>query len=84
MKTRRRTEIIFERDRTIVYAGRYPQRTAWCEECGAEVQMITVFEAAKLAAVSTYTIHSIVKDGQIHGWTTAEGVLLVCLRSLSM
>ena len=83
MKTTRRTEIVFERDRTIVYAGRYLQRTAWCEACCAEVQMITVFEAAKLAAVSTYTIHSIVNDGQIHGWTTAEGILLVCLNSLS-
>ena len=83
MKTIRRTEIVFERDRTIVYASRYPQRTAWCDQCGAEVQMITVFEAAKLTAVSTYTIHSIVNDGQIHGWTTAEGILLVCLNSLS-
>jgi hypothetical protein len=84
MKTKRRTEIIFERDRTIVYAGRNPQRTAWCRECRAEVQMITVFEAAKLTAMSTYTIHSIVNDGPVHGWTTAEGILLVCLSSLSM
>jgi len=83
MKTTRRTEIVFERDRTIVYAGRSPQRTAWCEACRAEVQMITVFEAAKLAAVSTHTIHSIVSGGQVHGWTTAEGILLVCLNSLS-
>ena len=83
MKTTRRTEIVFERDRTIVYAGRYPQRTAWCEACRAEVQMITLFEAAKLATVSTQTIHSIVSDGQVHGWTTAEGILLVCLNSLS-
>lgn len=83
MKTTRRTEIVFERDRTIVYAGRYPQRTAWCEECRAEVQMVTVFEAAKLAALSTYTIRSIVNDGPLHGWTTAEGILLVCLNSLS-
>jgi hypothetical protein len=83
MKTTRRTEIVFERDRTIVYAGRYPQRTAWCERCRAEVQMITVFEAAKLTAASTHTIRSIVEDGQIHGWTTAEGILLVCLNSLS-
>jgi hypothetical protein len=84
MKTTRRTEIVFERDRTIVYAGRYPQRRGWCEACRAGVQMITVFEAAKLAAVSTYTIHSIVDDGQVHRWTTAEGILVVCLNSLSL
>ena len=84
MKTTRRTEILFERDRTIVYAGRYPRRTVCCEQCRAEVQMVTVFEAAKLSAVSTYTIHSAVTDGEIHGWTTEEGILLVCLNSLSM
>ena len=37
MKTTRRTEIVFERDRTIVYAGRHPQRTGWCAACRAEV-----------------------------------------------
>lgn len=84
MKTRRRTEIVFERDRTIVYPGRYLHRIAWCKCCGKEVQMITVFEAAKLAMVSTFTIYSNVKDGEVHGWKTAEGILLVCLNSLSM
>ena len=83
MKTKRRAEIVFERERTILYPGRYPQRTAWCNQCGAEVRMITVFEAAKLAAVSTYTIHAKIEDGQIHGCTTNEGVLLVCANSLS-
>ena len=82
MKTTRRTEIVFERERTIVYPGRYPQSIAWCETCAHDAQMITVFEAARLMAVSTYTIHSKVGDQLIHGWTTAEGVLLVCVNSL--
>jgi len=82
MKTRRRTEIVFERDRTIVYSGRYPQRTSWCHDCETEAQMITVFDAARLTRVSSYTIHDEVEKGQIHGCTTTEGVLLVCLNSL--
>jgi hypothetical protein len=84
MKTRRRIEIVFERDRTIVYSSRYLHQTAWCKQCGAEVRVITVFEAAKLAMVSTFTIYASVNDGGVHGWTTAEGILLVCLNSLSM
>jgi hypothetical protein len=83
MRTTRRTEIVFERDRTIVFAGRYPQRTAWCNQCQADVVMITVFDAARLAGVSSYTIHSEVASGDIHGFTTPEGISLVCLNSLS-
>lgn len=82
MKTTRRTEIVFERDRTIVFTGRHPQRSAWCRDCSGEARMITVFEAAKLTGVSTYTIHFNVNRGQLHGWTTTEGSLLVCLNSL--
>jgi hypothetical protein len=83
MKTTRRTEIVFERDRTIAFAGRYPQRSDWCSRCEAEVVMITVFDAARLAGVSSHTIHSGVESGDIHGSATAEGILLVCLNSLS-
>jgi hypothetical protein len=57
MKTTRRTEIVFERDRTIVYAGRYPQRTAWCEACRAEVQMITLSRSCKVG-VGEHPYHS--------------------------
>lgn len=82
MKTTRRTEIVFEHERTIVYAGRYPHRAGWCEKCAADVQMITVFEAARLMSVATYTIYALGDAGSIHATTTHERVRLVCLDSL--
>ena len=82
MKTTRRTEIVFERDRTIVYPNRYPHRLMWCDRCDSEVHMITLFDAARLAAVSTDTIHAQIGDRSIHAWTPPEGACLVCLNSL--
>lgn len=83
MKTRRRTEIVFERERTILYAGRYPRQKVWCAQCAVDVDMVTVFEAARLTGVSSHTIHSQVNQGELHGWTSGSGVLLVCLDSLA-
>jgi hypothetical protein len=83
MKTRRRTEIVFERERTILYSERYPRQRLWCAQCAADVEMITVFEAARLAGVSTYTIHARANQGELHQWTNTSGVLLVCLNSLT-
>jgi hypothetical protein len=81
MKTRRRTEIVFERERTILYGGRYPRQQLWCTRCAAEVEMITVFEAARLASVSAYTINQAEQEG-LHVERNSSGVLLVCLASL--
>jgi hypothetical protein len=83
MRTRRRTEIVFERERTILYAGRYPRQKVWCAQCAVEVEMVTVFEAARLSGVSTHTIHNRINQRELHGWTSSSGVLLVCLDSLA-
>jgi hypothetical protein len=83
MKTRRRTEITFERERTILYAGRYPHQNLWCTQCAAEVEMITVFEAARLTRVSVYTIIHQAEQQALHLERTSSGVLFVCLNSLA-
>jgi hypothetical protein len=54
---------------------------AWCAACGAEVGMLTAFEAARLTGVSSYTIFDWAETGDIHHFTTPTGVLLVCPRS---
>jgi excisionase family DNA binding protein len=82
MKTRRRTEIIFERERTILYADRYLRQKRWCSQCGAEVEMVTVFEAARLIGVSSHTIYSQLQRGELHTWATGSGLVLVCVGSL--
>ena len=75
---------MIEIDRTILYTRRYARATQWCERCGAEVEMITAFEAAQLARVSSHTIFLRAEEGVIHSAITPEGVLLLCLNSLSL
>lgn len=76
-------EITFERDRTIIYGSRYPRVVLWCDSCSSQVEMITVFDAARLAEVSSYTIHTWAETGKVHGQTSAAGLLLICLNSLA-
>jgi hypothetical protein len=83
MRKKRRAEIMIEIDRTIVFTGRYARETRWCEECAAGVEMITAFEAAQLARVSSHTIFKKAEEGEIHSTLTPEGVLLLCVKSLS-
>lgn len=70
-------------------AGRGPARAAqtepplvWCEACHAEVQIITVFEAAAQLGVSSRTIYEWAEDGKLHSTRTQRGVLLICLSPL--
>jgi hypothetical protein len=82
MTSRRRTEIVFERERVVMYGGRYPRHRRWCAQCATEVEMITIFEAARLTGVSSYTLRSQARDGKLHSWTSDLGVLFVCPDSL--
>ena len=54
----------------------------WCEGCGAQVQMLTAFDAAVLAGVSSYTVYRWAEQGAVHFGVTAEGALLVCPHTL--
>ena len=80
MRRKRITEITIEADRTLLVTGRRP--AAWCPVYCAEVELLTAFEAAALAGVSSYTIFAWSEDGRLHRRPTPEGVLLVCLDSL--
>ena len=83
MRRKRITEITIEADRTLLVTGRRRRRpTAWCPACNAEVEMLTAFEAAALAGVSSYTIFAWSEADRLHCRLTPEGVLLVCLDSL--
>ena len=83
MKIKRRAEIVIEAERTIIYTTRHQALIQWCPLCKAEVEMVTAFEAAKLAGVSSYTIYRWAEGYEIHSGVTPQGVLLVCLNSLS-
>jgi len=79
----RRTEITVETDEIVVISGTRRAVQAWCPECDEAVRMITPDEAAALASASSRTIYQAVEDGRLHNIETTDGVLLVCLKSLS-
>jgi hypothetical protein len=80
---KRRTEIIIETDRILVVGHRRTAFKAWCEACGAEVRMVTADEAAALARVGLRMVFRWVEDGSLHWVETDEGLLLICINSLS-
>ena len=80
-QTIRRTEITIETSRRLVIRQFHGLLRGWCEGCLAEVRMITPYEAAALASVSSRTIYRWVEDAKVH-FTEHLGVLLVCVESL--
>ena len=63
----------------------YPEGppATWCHVCGDQVGMVTTQQAAVMIGVSSRTIYQRVESGQIHFADTPEGLLLVCVKSLS-
>lgn len=78
---KRRTEIIIEIDRVLVFSKRGSQEL-WCATCGAEASLITVSEAAAVADTSVRTIYQRAESGTLHSSITHTGALLICLTSL--
>ena len=77
MKTR--TEITVETDRWVVVKRH--RRTAWCNTCSRQVEMLTIDDAAIFAGVNSRTIFRWAESGAVHSSETAEGLLLICLHS---
>lgn len=84
MGLKSRTKIVIETSRTIVCANRYERYTGWCASCDTGVELVTALEATSITSVSSYTIQGQAENGEIHSQLTPEGVLLVCLNSLSI
>jgi len=81
MTAHRRTEITIETDRVLIIRRRRTVR-AWCQECGGEVEMVSLGEAEALTEVSG---REFCESAQAHSWhlsESQEGTCLVCLESL--
>lgn len=76
---RTRTEITLEMDRWIV-VGRQPKKRR-CSTCAADVEMMSLDEAARFAQVNSRTIFHWAESGAVHWEETAEGLLLICPNS---
>jgi hypothetical protein len=82
MMAKRRTEITIETHRVTAIHARQGAARAWCEACGANVQMVTPEAAAVLARIRPRAIYRRVEAGEVHFVETAGGWLLVCLNSI--
>ena len=83
MRTRKRTEITIETERIVVISRRKLSALAWCPKCCRRVRMVTVEEAATIAAVSSRTVYRWVEASQLHFAEMQDGRLLVCSTSLN-
>jgi len=78
---KRRAEITIETHRKLVFRQQGRAVQGWCEDCMAEVELITANEAAARAGVGSRTIYQWIENGTIH-FIEDLGVLLVCAASL--
>ena len=81
-KLKRIVKFTVETERTLIFRSRGNRRVAWCERCGAEVEMATVDEAARAAGVSELTICRGLEADSFHFIEDAAGRLFVCLNTL--
>ena len=79
--TKRRTEITVETHRMLRIGGQSTSATNWCNECAAEVWMISPEQAAILGDVTTRLIYRWVESGRLHP-SEQSGAMLVCVSSL--
>lgn len=78
----KRTEITIETDR-VWFISSPRMVIGWCVACGADSELLPVDEAAILRRVSSRTIFQWVETHQVHASENANGLLLICLKSLS-
>ena len=79
---RKRTEITIETERMLFISN--PRKViGWCVTCDAQAEMVPVDEVAILRRVNSRTVFGWVEAKQVHACESAQGLLLVCLNSLS-
>ena len=83
IRIRKKREITVETTQQVVVSGCGDHAMKWCRVCAGHVGMVTTEEAAALIGVSSREIFRSVENGQIHFTDTADGLLLVCMKSLS-
>ena len=81
MTAHRRTEITVETERVLIIRRR-PLVRAWCQECGGEVEMVSLEEAEALIEVSGQELCESAEAPRWHLSENQEGICLVCLESL--
>jgi hypothetical protein len=81
MTKTRQVQITIRTERLLVMS-QGPSLYSLCPECGYEVRMITIDQAAKLARVSSREIYRQVERAMLHFLETTDGSILVCSNAL--
>ena len=81
-KVTRTTTLTVETERTFVFSTRNIRQPWWCEQCGAQVVMASVEEAATVSGLKEMTIYQSIETRSVHSVEDKSGRVLVCLNSL--
>jgi hypothetical protein len=82
MKKRKRTEVVVEREQILVIRKLDNCAPQCCPQCGDQVLMMSVDEAASIARLTARAIYRRVESQQAHFTEMTDGSLRVCLNSL--
>ena len=82
MRRKKKTTIITVEARERMTVRHGVQQMTWCEQCGAEVLMVTPDEAAVRFGIDARTVFRGVESGEFHFCEGANGRLLVCSESV--
>ena len=83
MKAEKITEIAIETDKVFIIQRRGGAITMWCAKCGGAVGMVTPDEASLLLGISSRAVYQLVEADVVHYLETEQGMLLICLNSIS-
>ena len=79
-----RTEVFIETSETFIIKRNRTSVRTWCEDCGREVSMLPLPEAALLTGHDVAAIRSMMENQDIHFCYLSPETPSVCLRSLCL
>lgn len=77
-----RTTTITVETNTFLVVRRAKAGLAWCPECGAEVDAITLTAEGFAEPETTTQVEQWLSTGRLHLWRTSEGAVQICVPSL--
>jgi hypothetical protein len=79
-----RTEVFIETSEVLIIRRKRTFVRNWCEDCGREVNMLPLPEAALLSGYDVKAIRSMMENRHIHFCYLKSATPCICLRSLCL
>ncbi len=67
---------------TLIIVRRAKATFAWCPDCRAEVDVITLDQDSLIESATAAQIHEWHSTGKLHLWQPAHGLARICVTSL--